>query len=139
MGCRVLDLYRVSSGSEMAEMYIAVFESGETLVMDDVELPVEAVNDERYADIRFRRVGDRLYYTMRDATERPSRVRDSRDRRRGTDWWPRTRRMWFTCATSMISSTWVSPSVHDVLDWEPSEVVGARRVRPRPPRGLRPR
>ena len=126
LGCRVLDLYPGEQGSDLTAMYIAAFESGETLVLDDVQLPVEAVNAERYADIRVSRVGDRLHYTMRDATSRHIAVRDL----------ARSEAMFRLVAENSSDVvylrdfdgfvTWVSPSVRDVLQFDPSDVVGRR-------------
>ena len=95
-------------------------------MLDDVQLPVEAVNAERYADIRVSRVGDRLHYTMRDATSRHIAVRDL----------ARSEAMFRLVAENSSDVvylrdfdgfvTWVSPSVRDVLQFDPSDVVGRR-------------
>ncbi len=104
IGRRVLELYPGEQGSAMTRMYLAAFASGVPLMLDDVHLPFEAVNADRYADIGVLRVGDLLHFTMRDATRRHEAVPDLVQSEARFRSWRRTPPTSCTCATSAASS-----------------------------------
>ena len=125
IGRRVLELYPGEQGSAMTRMYLAAFETGVPLMLDDVRLPFEAVNADRYADIRVLRVGDLLHFTMRDATRRHGAVAElvqseARFRLLAEN---SSDVVYLRDFSGVV--TWVSPSITEMLGWDPVELIGS--------------
>ena len=71
VGSRASDILPWKAGSELLDRFVDVIETGEPLQLDDFchRLDLRA-EQQRYFDIRAVRIGDSLFYTWRDVTDR---------------------------------------------------------------------
>lgn len=123
IGRSVLELLPAHKATGLLEMYTRVIETGEPLVLDGFTYPHEILGEERRFDIRAVPMGDELSYTWRDVTERDAaaqRLAASEDQFR----------LLASNATDVVIrshdgiNTWTSPSVTEMLGWQPEEWVG---------------
>jgi PAS domain S-box-containing protein len=124
VGARLLDLMPGHASSGLLAQYANVVETGEPLMLDDVEYEQELLHGRpRYYDIRAVRVGDGLSYTWRDVTERhraAAALAASEERYR----------MVAENVSDVIvyvrdgTVTWISPSVERTLGGSPEDWLG---------------
>jgi len=125
VGSRLLERYPGAGVAYLMQKNVQVVETGEPLRLDDLVVPVETMGgQDRHLDIRAARIGDGLFYTWRDVTDRQvaaARLAESQEQYR----------LLAENASDVVAlsgpdrrAIWVSPSVTRTLGWAPEELVG---------------
>lgn len=123
-GARVSDVVPAFLHEALTRTWRQVFESGEPLLMDDVRYRAPSAEHARRFDVRTVPFGERLSHTWRDVTERyEARVALEESERRFRMIAENT--LDVVIKTDLgVGISWVSPSVTEVLGWEPQEMLG---------------
>ena len=124
VGRRLLELLPGHTSTGLLDMYRDALESDQPLVLNDFVYPHEILAQERRYDIRAIRVGDALSFTWRDVTERyllAKRLAASEEHYRLL-----TVNSYDTAIRVADDDTvlWISPSIKDLLGWDPAEWIG---------------
>lgn len=129
VGSRLLELLPGHRDSELFRLYVDVVETGETLRLNGYAYNHELRGGVTHRfDIQAVRIGDGLSFTWRDVTAQyvtaaePSLPADTQ-----ADYYRAIAEnsldiVLRTDPAGLV--TWISPSVRDVLGWQPSEIVG---------------
>ena len=111
--------------SELLPMYVAIMETGEPLILNDVAYVLGNQGIERRVDVRGVKVGERISITWRDVTDRYERTK-------ATQVSEEHYRLLSANSTNVVIKiqdgvvTFVSPSISEVLGWAPEEWLGHR-------------
>jgi diguanylate cyclase (GGDEF)-like protein/PAS domain S-box-containing protein len=124
VGRRLLELLPAHTSTGLLDLYRHTLESDEPLVLNDFVYPHEILAQERRFDIRAIRVGDALSFTWRDVTDRyqlTQRLAASEEHYRLL-----TTNSYDTAIRVADDGTvlWISPSIKELLGWNPSEWIG---------------
>ena len=111
-------------GAFLLDQCIHTVETGEPLAFDDLRTPGDGSGDGSHYDLRAVAVADRVCFTWRNVTERhrdQQALAESRNRYRLL--------AEFSSDVVVLVSPggiveWVSPSVHEMLGWQPEEIIG---------------
>ncbi len=128
IGASVMTLLPAHATSGLLDCYIHTLMTGEPLILDDFEYPHEVLGESRRFDIRGVKVGDSIFFTWRDVTDRYAMT----ERLEASE---RRYRLLAENSLDVIAEVsmdgviqWMSPSVTRVLGWQPGELVGTRNV-----------
>lgn len=124
VGKGLCELFPAVAKTGLFDMYCQAFEAEHPLVLDDFVYPHEIHAEERRYDIRAVRVGGVLSFTWRDVTERYELARKlaaSEEHYRLL-----TQNSYDTAMRIADDHRvlWVSPSLKNLLGWEPAEWIG---------------
>jgi PAS domain S-box-containing protein len=121
LGASLMTMLPGHDPTGLFDLYVRTIETGERLLLDGFAYPNPITGLDRYYDIRAVKLGDLLSYSWRDVTD-----------------WERTLtryRLLAENAADVVFQTsadfvieWVSPSVKQLLDLEPSELIGQAMV-----------
>jgi diguanylate cyclase (GGDEF)-like protein/PAS domain S-box-containing protein len=126
IGRRVLEVHASDRARALHALCVSAYQSFEPVALDGVPLPSRDDGAERFVDFHANRVGDLLHCTLRDVTARVIAVREL----------ARSETMFRLLAENSSDVvylrdfdgivTWVSPSITDVLGWDPESTIGKR-------------
>jgi PAS domain-containing protein len=128
LGSTLLGLFPGHDDAGLVRQYGRVVDSGEPLAIDDLPYHQERLDEDRFYDVRAFRIGDRLFCTWRDVTERHVAAQElatSEERFRllaenASDV------VYQSDATGLIE--WISPAVTQALGLHPDELMGTLGV-----------
>lgn len=125
IGTSLLALHPAASTTGLLDSYRTIVDTGEPLVLDDWAYPQDVLGgQERRYDVRAVRLGtEHVSQTWRDVTDRYDWTQTIARREQ------EYRLLAENAGDVVIRSRgglalWVSPSVRDVLGWDPEEVIG---------------
>jgi PAS domain S-box-containing protein len=125
IGANLLGRHPAAGATGLFDMYTAVIETGEPLVLDDWSYPQDLMGgEERRYDVRAVRVGDAVSQTWRDVTQRHAAAEALASAKEEY-------RLLAENASDVVFRgdsdgilRWISPSVTALTGWRPEEIVG---------------